>query len=123
MVLLFAGLVAGAQTPAVKPDESMAAKITRAQRRHAPDWITKTAWREDHGGRIYLYGVGRVQGIADPALRVSAAEDRARAEIVRFASPASTGTQSEGTLSGSKPVDWYARKSDGSFFALVVVKR
>lgn len=88
----------------------------------------KVHWREHWKGREYVFGVGLVRGIENSALRVSAAEDRARASLAdALAAPPATKEapavlperEVKGILLGSQILDWY---QDGDeFYALAVV--
>jgi hypothetical protein len=50
----------------------------------APEWVNKGSGAFKDGGQSVFYGVGLVQGIQNRALAVSAADDRARAEIAKI---------------------------------------
>ena len=49
----------------------------------APDWVNKGNGAFKDGGQGAFYGVGIAQGIRNRALSVTAADDRARAEIAK----------------------------------------
>jgi hypothetical protein len=50
----------------------------------APEWVNKSSGAFKDGGQSVFYGVGIAQGIRNRALSVSAADDRARAEIAKI---------------------------------------
>lgn len=50
----------------------------------APDWVNKGNGAFKDGGQGAFYGVGIAQGIRNRALSVTAADDRARAEIAKI---------------------------------------
>src|SRR5262245_38226311 len=50
----------------------------------APDWVNKGNGAFKDGGASAFYGVGIAQGIRNRALSVTAADDRARAEIAKI---------------------------------------
>jgi hypothetical protein len=50
----------------------------------APDWVNKGNGAFKDGGQSVFYGVGIAQGIRNRALSVTAADDRARAEIAKI---------------------------------------
>jgi hypothetical protein len=122
---------------AKKPDDVVVDVLARAKQKKPPEWIRKTAWKETYNGADYLFGVGIVQGIKNPALRVAAGEDRARASIARLSADTTieetkdaagnvTGrtvsSSSKAVLKNVLAVDWYADASDGSFYTLVVAR-
>ena len=49
----------------------------------APDWVSKGSGAFKDGGQSVFYGVGIAQGIRNRALSVTAADDRARAEVAK----------------------------------------
>jgi hypothetical protein len=90
---------------------------------------SKVAWSERYGGREYLFGVGLVSGVDNAELRITAAEDRARASLAdALASPARTGEppaaepekRVERIVLGSQILDWYL-DGRGDMYALAVV--
>ncbi|MDD5302274.1 MAG: hypothetical protein PHS14_04120 [Elusimicrobia bacterium] len=92
-----------------------------ARQRRKPGWAKKirspedkVRWSVGHGGKTYLFGVGLVRGVDNPGLRVTAAEDRARACLLE--------TKSSGTLEGSQILDWYLNRR-GDMYALAVLIR
>lgn len=50
----------------------------------SPEWVNKGSAAMKDGGQGVFYGVGIAQGIRNRALSVSAADDRARAEIAKI---------------------------------------
>lgn len=50
----------------------------------APEWVNKGNGAFKDGGQSVFYGVGIAQGIRNRALAVTAADDRARAEIAKI---------------------------------------
>jgi hypothetical protein len=50
----------------------------------APEWVNKASGAFKDGGASVFYGVGIAQGIRNRALSVTAADDRARAEIAKI---------------------------------------
>jgi hypothetical protein len=117
------------------PADALADVLARARQKRPPDWTKKSVWKEDYAGRSYAFGVGAVQGVRNRALRVSAAEDRARAAIASLSSTTTvsetkdaagnvTGrdveTSSAAALKNTTPVDWYWSAADRTFYALIV---
>lgn len=52
----------------------------------APDWVNEGSQAlNDRGGRLF-HGVGQAPSMGDPSLQISAADNRARAEIARVVS-------------------------------------
>ena len=102
-------------------------KMLMAEQDPPPTWADKTAWAEEFGGHQYLFGVGVAKGIRNPALAVVAAEDRARAQLLKLVGEPVRNSAGEttltGQLTGSRPIDWYKSPSDDTFRALVVLKR
>lgn len=106
-----------------------------APQERKPGWAKKIVepeqkvhWRERWKGKEYVFGVGLVRGIENSALRVTAAEDRARASLAdALAAPPQTKEgiavmpekRVEGILLGSQILDWY--QSGDEFYALAVV--
>ncbi|UPT73465.1 MAG: hypothetical protein M0D55_16570 [Elusimicrobiota bacterium] len=97
--------------------------------RKIKDPAAKVHWTERWKGRDYVFGVGLVRGVENSALRVAAAEDRARASLAdALAAPVETREGAapipekrvEGILLGSRILDWYA-DADGAMYALAVV--
>jgi hypothetical protein len=78
--------------------------------------------------------VGLVEKVKDPALRITAAEDRARSNLMYMLGmvKANVGTapsgvslaetQTEGAVRGAVAIDWYAPKKDALCALLVVVR-
>ena len=106
--------------------------LRNARQQRKPGWARRIKradqpvyWTESAGGKTYHFGVGMVRGVKDPGLRLSAAQDRARASLAHALGSvaASSGTVSaEAELSGSIPIDWYSDRT-GALYALVVVVR
>ena len=99
-----------------------ARKIQRADKR--------VHWTQRYDGKLYLFGVGLVQGVDNAELRITAAEDRARASLADgLASPAptpgprpgETEKRVERVLLGSQILDWYL-DGEGNMYALAVVR-
>jgi hypothetical protein len=112
----------------------------------APDWVNKASGAFKDGGQSVFYGVGIAQGIRNRALSVSAADDRARAEIAKimnqyvsvmgkdYMNSVTAGDMSKSseeqsvtqtlktfakfTLHGAIIVDHWKDPSDGTMFAL-----
>lgn len=112
----------------------------------APDWVNKGSGAFKDGGVSVLYGVGIASGIRNRALSVTAADDRARAEIAKildnyvarlgksYQSSVTAGDMSKSseeqqvvdtlknftktTLHGAVIVDHWKDPSDGTMFAL-----
>jgi len=112
----------------------------------APEWVNKGNGAFKDGGAGVFYGVGIAQGIRNRALSLTAADDRARAEIAKimenytsrlgksYASSVTAGDMSKSseeqavtdtlksftktTLHGVVIVDHWKDPSDGTMFAL-----
>jgi hypothetical protein len=59
-------------------------KVSGPVAEKAPEWVNKGNGAFKDGGAAAFYGVGIAQGIRNRALSVSAADDRARAEIAKI---------------------------------------
>jgi hypothetical protein len=120
---------------ATKPGGVARDKLARAKRRRAPDWTRKSAWREEYGGKSYVFGVGVARSIISPALRIDAAESRARSSIAAMSAAATVEEKMSGdgreagriirssadeTLANVAAVDWYSDADGRAFYALVV---
>jgi hypothetical protein len=93
-----------------------------ARQRSKPAWARRikapedqVRWTEAYRGKTYLFGVGLARGIDNAGLRVTAAQDRARAGLLE------PGEKS-GELEGSQILDWYLNRS-GDMYALAVLIR
>ena len=112
----------------------------------APDWVNKGNGAFKDGGQSVFYGVGIAQGIRNRALSVTAADDRARAEIAKimnsyitvltkdYMASTTAGSMDKSseeqhvsqtlknfakfTLHGAVIVDHWKDPSDGTMFAL-----
>jgi len=82
-----------------------------ARRIKAPD--EKVRWTETYQGRTFVFGVGLARDIDNAGLRVTAAQDRARASLLEEGA-------TEGKLEGSRILDWYLSRS-GEMYALAVL--
>jgi hypothetical protein len=92
-----------------------------ARQKSKPRWARKikapeekVSWTETYKGKTYLFGVGLVRNVDNPGLRVTAAQDRARASLLE-------GKES-GELEGSRILDWYLTRA-GDMYALAVLIR
>ena len=113
---------------------------------NAPEWTQKGSGAFKDAGQSIFYGVGIAQGIRNRALSVTAADDRARAEIAKimntyvavlnkdYMASASTGVNGQSsdeqmvsqtlktfakfTLNGAIIVDHWVDPTDGSIFSL-----
>jgi hypothetical protein len=110
----------------------------------APDWVNEGSQAlNDRGGRLFQ-GVGQAPAMDDPSLQISAADNRARAEVARvlttyvdlaasdFASAAASGgqtvsqqaisqqlrTASQMNLSGAKIIARWKEKKSGTIYSL-----
>ncbi len=83
-----------------------------AKKIRAPE--EKVAWSESRGGKTYLFGVGLVRGVDNPALRATMAGDRARASLLE--------DKASAALEGSEILDWYLDRR-GDMYALAVLVR
>jgi len=86
-----------------------------------PGWAKKISspderisWTENYQGATYVFGVGLVRGVQNAGLRLSAAEDRARASLLEGKEGAA--------LEGAEILDWYLDRR-GDMRALAVLKR
>jgi hypothetical protein len=83
----------------------------------------KVCWSESHGGKTYYFGVGLVQKVKNESLRVTTAQDRARASLLELLDAEKTAAgQAEGLVAEAIPIDWYGDRK-GSLYALLVVVR
>ena len=113
--------------------------FTRSHQNAMPGWARrirapedKVHWSETRGGKTYVFGVGMARGVENPALRLGAAEDRARASIVDRVGEVttSTATSSGGAvirvktavLNGARIIDWFLGPS-GDLYALAVLEQ
>lgn len=83
-----------------------------AKKMRAPE--DKVFWTESLGAKTYVFGVGLVRGVDNPALRASAAADRARESLLEGKEGA--------LLEGSEILDWYLDRR-GNMYALAVLIR
>lgn len=74
--LFMAGLAAAAGCGAQKVAPGPVAN-------QSPEWVNKGSGAFKDGGQAVFYGVGIAQGVRNRALAVTAADDRARAEIAK----------------------------------------
>jgi hypothetical protein len=93
-----------------------------ARQRSKPGWARKikspeqkVRWSETYKGKTYIFGVGLARDIENAGLRVTAAQDRARASLLEV-------DKTSGTLEGSQILDWYLNRS-GDMYALAVLIR
>jgi len=93
-----------------------------ARQKTKPGWARKISdpeakvrWTETRAGKTYVFGVGLARGIDNAGLRLTAAQDRARASLLE-------ADAASGTLEGSRILDWYLDKS-GAMYALAVLIR
>jgi len=111
----------------LKSEHSARGKSLMAEQDPKPSWTGKTAWTETFGGKQYVFGVGEAKGIRNLALATAAAEDRARAQLLKIVGEPvreSHGqTTMSGQLSGARPVDWYRDPKTETIHALVVLSR
>ena len=106
--------------------------LGRGKRGKKPAWVKKVRaasdqayWSESYGGKTYYFGVGLAEEIRDPHLRITTAQDRARASLAYLLGTVKTTpekTQIEASVAGAIPIDWYAAK-DNALYALLVVVR
>ncbi|MBI5240555.1 MAG: hypothetical protein HY926_08790 [Elusimicrobia bacterium] len=109
----------GWKTP--KGEPVLRAVLRGAKQGKKPGWARKVsraapkaAWSESFNGKTYFFGAGLVEKVKDPALRVSTAQDRARAGLA--------GILGEPGVAGAIPIDWYGDKK-GALYALLVLVR
>lgn len=98
--------------PRVPPASRRWRKPGWAKKIKAPE--DKVFWTESLGGKTYVFGVGLARGVDNPALRASAAADRARASLLE-------GRESA-ELEGSEILDWHLDRR-GDMYALAVLIR
>lgn len=84
-----------------------------ARQKRRPGWTRKTHWSEVYRGRTYVFGVGSISGVQNPALRLAAAEDRGRGELLKAAGA------DAGQVPGARPLDWYEDPRSGTLFVLM----
>jgi hypothetical protein len=142
--LLFAGALAALSGCAPK---AVVQQQPIAPQPQAPEWVNKGSGAfKDGGSGAVFYGVGMASGIRNRALAVSAADDRARAEIAKimntyvavlgksYMASTTAGDMSKSseeqhvqqtlktfakfTLNGTQIVDHYKDPSDGTMFSL-----
>ena len=111
-----------------------AVKLRMANQGEPPAWVAKTSWKHEENGRTWLLAVGMKANVRNPSLALSAAENKARAELNKLVNGAkverkvlpngatSVSVQSSGTVEGAVVLDWY-RAPDGTTYALVGVAR
>lgn len=102
--------------------------LNPGQRGRKPGWARKVraatdpvCWSESYGGKTYYFGVGLVEKVRDPHLRISTAQDRARASLVYLLGTVKTAG-AEGLVAGAIPIDWYPVKGNSLYALLVVVR-
>lgn len=90
-----------------------------------PSWLRGSYWTEEHQGKTYYFAVGVASKIRNPALRLTAAEDRARSELMhplgKCESKSSEGfsaVKCRAVLKGARILDWFQAGDD--LFALAV---
>jgi len=126
-------MVKGALSSAKGLRDAEPIKLRFAEQPAAPAWTNKTVWTHEEGGRQWVFAVGSKSGIRSTGLALSAAENRARAELNKFINGAKieskktkTGSSlsviSTGSVSGAEVIDWY-RAKDGTTYALVAAPR
>jgi hypothetical protein len=104
-------------------------KFSRAKQAEKPTWVQKGSWSEERSGKKYFFAVGSASGIRNESLRVSTAENRARAEMTKMVvgyrqkvtkngEGTSIETRVDTELEGVESIDWYT--DGGEFFALLV---
>ncbi|MDD5628029.1 MAG: hypothetical protein PHU21_03125 [Elusimicrobia bacterium] len=100
-----------------------------ARRGPRPGWARKVrrasdpvCWSESYAGKTYYFAVGLVERVKDPYLRLTTAQDRARAGLLELLGGHKTPGGAEGEVAGAVPIDWYGTKN-GSLYALLVVVR
>ena len=98
--------------PRVPPSSPRWRKPGWAKKIRAPE--DKVFWTEAHAGRTYVFGVGLVRGVDNPALRASAAADRARESLLEGREGA--------LLEGAEILDWHLDRR-GGLYALAVLVR
>ncbi|MCM2304415.1 MAG: hypothetical protein NDJ72_06910 [Elusimicrobia bacterium] len=98
--------------PRVPPSSPRWRKPGWAKKIKAPE--DKVFWTESFGGRTYVFGVGLVRGVDNPALRASAAADRARESLLEGREGA--------LLEGADILDWHLDRR-GGLYALAVLVR
>jgi hypothetical protein len=91
----------------------------------------KVHWAEGYRGKTYVFGVGLARAIDNPGLRLTLAEDRARASLVERVGEVTTDTAtlSDGrriiiktaVINGSRILDWYLERGTGDLYALAVL--
>jgi hypothetical protein len=103
--------------------------LGRGKRGKKPGWAKKVraasdqvCWSESYGGKTYYFGVGLAEKIRDPFLRMTAAQDRARASLVELLGAVKTAAGVEGSVAGAIPIDWYPAKGNSLYALLVVVR-
>jgi len=109
-------------------------RLQFARQDKAPKWTQRTVWTHLEAGRTWVFAVGLKSGIKNEGLALRAAENRARAELVKHEHGVKTkvikgkdgsrsvSMSSSGSVPGAVPLDWY-RAKDGTTYALVVVAR
>jgi len=113
---------------------------------NSPDWVNRGSGAFKDNGNEIFYGVGSVTGIRDRSLQVTAADDRARAEIAKildtyvavltkdYMASTTAGDMSKSdeeqtvsqtlksftkmTLTGATVIDHWKDPSDGTLFSL-----
>jgi hypothetical protein len=108
-----------------KNEEKLAAlKYKLARQKKRPAWADKTSWVEESKYATLTFGVGIAEGIKSETLRLSAAQGRASASLVKqrqgmevkeTVGPNGSVTRSamaSGTVTPTY-LDWYAEKEDG----------
>jgi hypothetical protein len=105
--------------PAPAPADGTAGIRAAAPLAGAPSWVNEAPHFFKRGGRTFASAVGRAR-IADLPLARSAAQDRARADLLRLLQGKTATGRVEGELRGARVTDSYQSKKDGVFVRLEI---
>lgn len=89
-------------------------------RERLPAWTRERPRFFDRDGRRFASAVGSAQ-VGNPALARAAAEDRARADLLRLIAGGASGDALSGTLRGARITDAFTSKKRGKVFIRVEV--